>query len=357
MQQRKYLVLGALGLVGRAVVAALDRERSADVIAVSRRQPDFETNARFLSVDLVDRAACEAAFGAPELADVSHVVYAALYEKPELIAGWRDPEQILINTGMLRNVLDFVEPTEHLTLLQGTKAYGAHVAPMRLPGKERAPRHRHDNFYWTQEDLVRERAARGGWSFSVLRPQIVCGTALGSPMNMVMAIGVFASIMRELGEPLAFPGGSGFVTEATDADLLADAILWCGREAACRGETFNVTNGDVLEWGALWPSIAAVFGMRAAPPQSRCLTEVMPEHAAVWDAIVARHGLRPTRTADLVGASWQFADAVFGFGGGAPSTLLSTIKIRQHGFGRCVDTEDMFVRQLRSLQAQRILPL
>jgi nucleoside-diphosphate-sugar epimerase len=355
MQVRKYLVLGALGLVGRAVVRALERAGES-VIAVSRREPDTPGPARFVSLDLTDRAACARTLAQPEFADVTHMVYTALYEKPDLVAGWRDPEQIQVNTEMLRNVLDFVQPLEHLSLLQGTKAYGAHLAPMKLPGKESDPRHPGDNFYWNQEDLVRERAAASSWTFTIFRPQIVCGSAIGSPMNVVAAIGVYAAVSRALGEPLRFPGGERVVSEATDADLLADAIVWAGRESACAGETLNVTNGDVLEWQALWPAFADVFAMSVGDPEPRRLATYMPEQAAVWNGIVAEHELRRLTLENLIGSSWQFADAVFGYGRGGATTLVSTIRIRQLGYSACLDTETMFRRQLRRLQAERVLP-
>ena len=37
---------------------------------------------------------------------MTHVVYAALYERPGLIAGWRESEQITVNDRMLRNLMD-----------------------------------------------------------------------------------------------------------------------------------------------------------------------------------------------------------------------------------------------------------
>ena len=40
--------------------------------------------------------------------------------------------------------------------------------------------------------------------------------------------------------------------------------------------------------------------------------------------------------------------------GGA--TLVSTIKLRQAGFGDCVDTEDMFRRLVSRLQERHLLP-
>ncbi len=355
MAATKYLLLGARGLVGRAVVAALEAEGGSEIVGLARGAPNFPTAVQFFSCDLTDRAACEATFKKPELDAITHIVYAALQELPDLIAGWQDPLQIETNTRMLENVLDFLEPRDHFTLLQGTKAYGAHLAPMKLPGRETDPRHPGGNFYWEQEDLVRARQRDATWTFSIMRPQIVCGVAVGSPMNMVMAIGIYAAVMRKLGEPLRFPGRGGFVTEAADADLLARAILWAGREPACANETLNVTNGDVLEWLSLWGVFADVFGIPEAEPKPTLLSQRLPPLAGVWDDIVLEHGPQPYTMTELVGDSWQFADAVLGYGGGR-STLLSTIKIRELGFHECVDTEQMFRGQLAALQDLRILP-
>ncbi|MYE12279.1 MAG: SDR family oxidoreductase [Gammaproteobacteria bacterium] len=348
----KMLVVGARGLVGQGVLEAMD-DADCELIAVSRRAPDFATRADFVSVDLTDRDACRAAFSG--LSGVTHVVYAALHERPELIAGWRDEQQIATNLAMLENVLDFVEPSEHLTLLQGTKAYGAHLHPMRNPGKEHHPRHAGPNFYWVQEDLVRERAARCGWAFTIMRPQIVCGVAVGSPMNMTMAIGVYAAIQRERGGPLSFPGGEEFITEATDAVLLGGAIRWAASAEESRDETFNVTNGDQLVWRSAWQTVADAFGMEVGGDQPTSLVETMPRHAELWDAMTRKYGLAGYGMDALVGSSWQFADAVFGLHGGQ-HTLLSTVKIRQAGFGDCIDTEVMLDGQLRRLQDLRILP-
>jgi nucleoside-diphosphate-sugar epimerase len=324
---------------------------------VSRRAPDFSSRARFLQLDLTDREACQRVFAASELNDVSHVVYAALFEKPDLIAGWQDAEQIETNLLMLRNVLDFLGSSlRHVTLLQGTKAYGAHIKPMTNPGRESDPRHEGPNFYWAQEDYVRDLAASKDWVFSIMRPQIVCGTALGSPMNMIAALGVLAAVQRERGEPLCFPGGAPYVTQATDADLLARAILWAAEEPRCANQTFNIANGDVLIWQTSWPTIAQVFGMEVGAPVPMRLAEVMPGCEDVWSTLVARYDLRPTSLEQLVGSSWQFADAVFGYGGAPPDTIVSTVKARRYGFHDCCDTNEMFERQLQHMQAQRLLP-
>src|SRR5690606_12657455 len=140
---------------------------------------------------------------------ITHVLYAALHEEPDLQAGWRSQEQSDINLRMLRNVVDHVASRRefrHLTILQGGKAYGSHLGRVPVPAKERWPRMAHHIFYWAQEDHPRERSAGSHWTFSILRPQMILGDALGSPMSMVAALGVYASVMREMGRPLHFPG-------------------------------------------------------------------------------------------------------------------------------------------------------
>ncbi len=351
----KMLVVGALGLVGRGVLEAMEDAADCELIGLSRRAPDFPTRGRFLSLDLTDRTACRAVLSDPSLSDITHVVYTALHERPDLIGGWREDAQIRTNLAMLTNLLDFLEPAEHLTLLQGTKAYGAHLRPMLNPGKEYHPRHEGPNFYWNQEDLVRERAAAGGWTFTVMRPQIVCGMAVGSPMNMTMAIGVYAAVQKELGLPLSYPGGDHFITQATDALLLGRAIRWAASAPEAGGETFNITNGDELIWRSVWPSIAQAFGMPVGEDRPTSLAETMPDHAGLWHTMTEKYRLSGRTMDELVGSSWQFADAVFGLRG-SQHTLLSTVKVRQAGFGDCIDTEVMFQDQLRRLQAMRILP-
>jgi nucleoside-diphosphate-sugar epimerase len=359
MAKHKVVIFGALGLVGRSVIQALEGRTDWDVIGISRRAPDFATRARFVALDLTDRTACMRVLGATPFADVSHVVYAALYEEPELVAGWRDARQIATNTAMFANALDVLAKLpslRHVTVLQGTKAYGAHLAPMRIPGRENAPRHPGPNFYWNQEDYLLAARRDRHWTYTIMRPQVVCGFALGSPMNMLLAVGVFAAVQRELGEPLRFPGGAAYVTQATDAGLLARAILWAAETPGCANQTFNIANGDVMVWPETFRAVADVFTMPFGDPEPQRLADVMPTHAGLWREIVARYDLLPHAMDELIGASWQFADAVFGYGGTPHDTIVSTVKARQFGFADCVDTDTMFTRQLSALQAARVLP-
>ena len=354
------LIAGASGVVGAAAVEHFSALPDWNVVALSRRPSPLPEGVRHLSLDLADAAACAAA--APSLSEVTHVLFAALYELPELVAGWRDPRQMAVNEAMLRNLLDALQAgargLRHITLMQGTKAYGGHVEPAPVPAKERWPRHSHANFYWLQEDLLRERQPHCAWTFTVLRPQLVFGYAIGSPMNIIAALGVYAAVRRELGEPLSFPGGGRYINAASDSRLIAAAAEFAATHEVAANETYNVVNGDMLVWQDVWGSLAERFGMQAGVAEPMSLTESMPGFEAVWSRVVARHGLRPFSLAQLIGSSWQFTDRAVAHGLANPAdSVLSGIKLRQHGFGGCFDTEDSIHHWLGRMQAERLLPI
>jgi nucleoside-diphosphate-sugar epimerase len=360
MADRVVLVAGASGIVGRAAVARLAGRPGTRVIALSRRRPDLDADHVHQALDLTDAAACAAA--AETWTGITHLVYAALYEEPDLIRGWRAAAQMQTNLAMLRNLmaplLGHAKGLRHVTLLQGTKAYGAHLRPIAVPARERWPRDDHANFYWLQEDWLRAAQRGRDWTFTILRPQVIFGHGLGSPMNPLAAIGAYAAILKARGEALHWPGGPGYVLEATCADLLARAIDWAGVSPTAAGETFNVTNGDVFTWPNLWPAVARALGMEPGPARPLCLAEAMPACEAEWAAIVRRHGLLASTLRSFVGGSFAYADYIFAHGRGTPPppVLLSTVKIRQAGFADCVDTEDMIAAWFAALRRLRLLP-
>jgi nucleoside-diphosphate-sugar epimerase len=355
------LVAGASGLVGTAAVEQFLAD-GWDVIAVSRRRPevDHERPFRHLAVDLRDTAASQAAFAA--LPDVTHVVYAAVFEKPGLVAGWRERDQMETNLLMLQNLMEPLRAgapgLAHVSLLQGTKAYGAHVHPIPVPARERFPRDQHENFYWLQEDFVRAGADRGAWTFTIWRPQLIVGPNYGVVMNVPPIIGAYAAIRRAEGRPFSFPGGASWPWEAVDTRLVASAMAWAARTPRAGGETYNLTNGEVFEWRSMWPALAATLGVDTGPDEPIRLSDYLIEKAPVWNRVVAEHGLRPIPMAELVGESHYYADVCFAYGATAPPppVFVSTVKIKQHGFTETYDTEESFCHWLRVLMERKILP-
>jgi len=305
---KKVLVIGASGLVGSAVIAQL-QEQGTSFIAVSRSKPANLDHRYFVSVDLQDKQQCAQVF--LNMVDITHIVYAALFEQSSLVAGWSDEQQIAINKQMFRNVLDNLqkssEALQHIALLQGTKAYGVHVRAVPVPAREdRDELRSQPNFYWEQEDYLREQAAGSNWRWTILRPTLIIGGTSGA-MSALPAIGVFAAMLKQRGEALAFPGGGPRIANACDVDLLARAIAWSGEAANARNQVFNVTNGDVYVWENVWPAIARALDMECAEPVSRSLHDYCSSESALWDSIRQQYQLVSPDLKAFVGQRLKFS--------------------------------------------------
>jgi nucleoside-diphosphate-sugar epimerase len=332
------LVAGATGVVGRRLVQRLLARGNWRVIGASRRAPDRDPGCEMIAVDLADRNSCAEALGG--LRDVTHIFYAGRHDH-QVTA----PEPIDINFNMLRNLVEILEPSnrlEHVHLLQGMKVYGSTLGPFKTPAKESDPRILADNFYYHQEDFVAHRQRGKAWTWTASRPQGVCDSDPSIARSMAKVIAVFATISRELGIPLRFPGNPDNYTaiyQVTDAAQLAEAIIWMSTEPRCANQAFNVTNGDYIRWVDLWPVFAEYFRMALSAPRRLRLAEVMPERAATWERMVALHGLKSPPYDRL--AIWSYGDFIFGGGYDQMSDLT---KLRSHGFHELIDTETMFLR-------------
>ncbi|WP_309643604.1 SDR family oxidoreductase [Phenylobacterium sp.] len=350
LQKKVALVVGANGVIGGNLVRHLAGLDDWDVIGLSRRGAEDAGNVRYVAVDLLDAADARDTLSA--LTDVTHIFYAAYQDRPT----WA--ELVAPNLAMLTHVVDAIEPVAkglaHVSLMQGYKVYGAHLGPFKTPARESDADHMPPEFNIDQQAFLTRRQIGKSWTWSALRPSVVCGLATGIPMNLTMVLAIYASMSKELGLPLRFPGKPGAyhsLLEMTDAGLLARATVWAATDPACANQAFNITNGDLFRWSELWPKIARAFDLEVAPPLPMSLATVMADKAPLWAAMVERHGLAPLAYSEV--SSWTFGDAVFSwnydmFGDGS--------KARRFGFHEFVDTEAMFLELFEEYRRQRIIP-
>ena len=343
------LVVGAHGVIGSTLLAHLADLPEWDVIGVSRRGGPDTPEVRHVAVDLLDADATERVLGG--LPEVTHVFYAAFQDRPS----WA--ELVQPNLAMLVNTVAAVAPAgrlQHVSLMQGYKVYGAHLGPFATPAREDDPGHLPPEFNVSQQQHLEHMSAGASWTWSALRPSVVCGTALGNPMNLVSVLAVYASICRELGLPLRFPGRPGAydtLLEMTDAGLLARATVWAATDPACADQAFNITNGDLFRWNQMWPVIAELFDLAVAPPLPMSLTDVMADKQPLWQQMIATHQLQPTPWADV--SSWAFGDGVFSWD---YDFLADGSKARRFGFHEHVDTRQMFTDLIGDLRDRRVIP-
>jgi nucleoside-diphosphate-sugar epimerase len=346
----KALVAGGLGVIGRNLIDHLAQLSEWEIVGVSRRRPDFQGRAQFVSVDLLDPADTQAKLS--HLTDVTHIFYCA-FQPAATWAAHNAP-----NKAMLVNVVEAIEavaPTlQHVHLVEGNKIYGSHLGPFKTPAKESDPPHMLPNFYFDQEQWLRRQQQGKRWTWSATRPHTVCGFALGNPMNITTVIAVYATISRELGLPLRFPGKPGAfeaIYQVTDSELLAKAMLWCGTAPTAENEVFNITNTDFFRWKNVWPQFARHFGMEVGPVQTIPLTQFMADKEPLWNGIVEKYGLQAIPYGDV--AAWPFADYVFGCDW---DVMTDTLKIRQAGFHECVRSDEMFLRMFQQFRDMRVIP-
>ena len=259
------LVAGVHGVSGRAAATAWANTRDTKVYGLSRRNADLPEGVEGITVDLLDRQDVERKLGG--LDGVTHLVFAAYIEKASA------SERCRVNVAILKHLVEVVEAASpalsHVTFYQGGKAYGSDLGPFKTPAREDDPRLMSPNFYYDQEDFLRRQQVGKSWHWTALRPEAIIGYATGNPMNLGVAIAVYATISKELGIPLRFPGSPEAyraLYQVSSADLLAAATVWAGVTPAARDEIFNITNGDQFRWQYMWPRIARMFEMEIAEP-------------------------------------------------------------------------------------------
>ncbi|MFD0695759.1 SDR family oxidoreductase [Paenibacillus sp. GCM10027628] len=344
------LVVGANGVIGRNLIDHLITLPDWEVIGVSRRGGESNDRVQYVTADLLDKDDTRAKLSG--LTKITHIFYAAYQDRPT----WA--ELVPPNLAMLVNVVDAIEPIapglKHVSLMQGYKVYGAHLGPFKTPARETDANHMPPEFNVDQQNFLEQRQKGKAWTWSALRPSVVCGFSTGNPMNLAMVIAIYASISKELGIPLRFPGKPGAyhsLLEMTDAGLLAKATVWAATTESCANQAFNITNGDLFRWNELWPKIARYFGMETAPPLQMSLDVVMADKEEPWNAMVEKHGLAKHAYSDV--SSWRFGDFVFSWD---YDFFADGSKARRFGFHEYIDTEEMFMNIFDDFRRRKVIP-
>jgi nucleoside-diphosphate-sugar epimerase len=352
--ENRALIVGVTGISGYNLAERL-LSQGWEVSGVSRRPPRGLPAVRHLPVDITDTGMCREA--CRDL-DATHLFFCTWSRQPT------EADNIRVNGGMLRNVLEGLNGASslrHVGLVTGLKHY---LGPFETygqvkpdtPFREEQGRVPYPNFYYEQEDILFEAAARRGFTWSVHRSHTMIGWALGNAMNMGVTLAVYGSICRETGRPFLFPGSPQQwegITDITDARILARQLEWAGTSPDAANEAFNTVNGDVFRWKWMWSRLAESLGVEPAPypGHETPLAEQMADAGPDWDELVERHGLVPNKLEHL--ASWWHSDADLS----RPlETFTDMGKSRRHGFLDYQESHRSFVDLFERLRTERIIP-
>ena len=347
------MVVGSTGVVGQNLARHL-LTRGWTVLGLSRGAQVVE-GVHGLSADLQDATAVRAVLAEQRPTDV-------------FLSAWirhqTEAENVRVNGAIIEHVFAALEhaPLQHAALITGTKqylgpfeSYGQTAA--ETPFREDTPRLPGENFYYTQEDVLFAAAARGGFSWSVHRPHTIVGYAVANAMNMGSTLAVYATLCRERDEQFVFPGSAAqwnFITDVTDARLLAEHLEWAAITPAARNQAFNVVNGDVFRWRWLWPHLAAYFGVRWQAPSSETPAPLEPRMdfaKSAWQQLAAKHHLRESEVSRL--ASWWHTDGDLGR---TIECVNSMSKSRRLGFETYQETPQSFFDLFDRMKSERLIP-
>ena len=351
-ENKTALVIGSTGITGLNLSAHL-AEAGWQVYGLSRN-PKEMPGVTPIATDLQNAAALKSA-----LADITpaHVFICTWSRQPT------EAENVRVNGAIAHNLFAALEgkPLTHVALVTGTKhylgpfeAYGQTNA--ETPFREDSPRLPGLNFYYTQEDILFEAAAKWNFSWTVHRSHTMIGYARGNAMNMGVTLAVYGVLCKEKGEPFVFPGSHeqwNALTDVTDARILAEQLEWAATNSATYNHAFNITNGDIFRWRWLWPQLAAYFGVEPqGPPETPTpLDGRMNSAAEDWKVIASKYALTEPDVNKLV--SWWHTDGDLGR---TIECVNDMTQSRILGFTAYQPTTTSFFRLFDRLKAEQIIP-
>lgn len=101
----------------------------------------------------------------------------------------------------------------------------------------------------------------------------------GNFMNLTTALGLYASVSKELNEALTYPGSPLFYTKFdcfTSSRIHAEFNLWAALNPDVSNQAFNIHDGDAQSWQTMWPRLAAHFGLSVPKQFVGDVEKVMP---------------------------------------------------------------------------------
>ncbi|TGZ80324.1 hypothetical protein EX30DRAFT_320228 [Ascodesmis nigricans] len=378
------------------------------IISISRRPAEPNTPAadprvEHIPLDLLSGTSTIAtALKSHNVQNVDYVFFTAYKEHSTPDGIWSGQQEMWDDNGkMLEDFLVALEQVngngrmKRIVLQTGAKHYGVHYGEIAGEAQEDwpwptdGPYEGLINFYYRQENILRELAPKHNFTFSVVRPSNILGAAAGNYMNEGIAIGLYISVSRELGTPILFPGT---FEKWNNVEFQSSALLnsyieeWAAVSPHCANESFNAVNGDSPTWSRLWPHLISYFGGKVPSYEENWETTIPenwkghditlplvaprdrkthskntlrlsitkwsqdPKVVAAWERLRDREGL-DQRVWD--GASWAFADVILGT---VYNVMLGAQKLRRKGFFGTIDSLENWVQVFEDAAEAKLLP-
>ncbi|XP_057956196.1 (S)-8-oxocitronellyl enol synthase CYC2 [Malania oleifera] len=368
------IIFGVTGLVGQELARKLISKSVWKVYGIARNpetRPIHDPNFHFISCDLLDPSETQQKLSV--LQDVTHMFWVTWASQFPLDS----QECCEQNKVMMANALNAILPTafalKHVSLQTGTK----HYVSLRGQSKENNKNNEKEvcyydeewprvstgyNFYYTLEDLLRERLG-GKVAWSVHRPGLLMGCSQRTSFNFMGSLCVYGTICRRLNLPFVFGGTrecwEKICIDGSDARLVAEQHIWAAttdETYSSNGQAFNAINGSSFTWKEIWPAIRMKFEADVSSNEETFsedffFTEAMGDKGGLWEEIVEEEGLLQTKMEDL--ANWAFLDALFR----CPVKMLGTRdKADRLGFNARYGMRDSVLYWIDFMRDEKLIP-
>lgn len=350
------LVVGATGITGSNLAEELIN-RGWTTYGLSRNPNNNIPGLRTVKADLLDE---QSIMEALDGISPTHVYFTTWMRHDT------EEDNIRVNSALVRNLLNILSPKKsvrHVALVTGLKhylgpfeAYAKEGILPETPVREEHPRLSLPNFYYAQEDEVYAASERDGFTWSIHRPHTVIGYAVGNLMNIGTTLAVYASICKETGRKMIWPGSEAQwngISDVTDAGILAKQLVWASVTESAQNQAFNITNGDVFRWKWLWKRLADWFGIEAEGYNGtiRPLEKELENDQQLWEEIAVKYNLNE-KNLDRLASAWH-TDLDLG----RPLEVMCDMSAsRKRGFSAFKSTEDSFIEVFERLRAEKIIP-
>ncbi|THY74861.1 hypothetical protein D6C95_10060 [Aureobasidium pullulans] len=390
------IVTGANGISGTYMLKVLGQhpQRWKKIYALSRRPPsgDLPKNVEHIPCDFL-KSPEEIASVLKEKNVKGDYAFFFAYIQPAPKEGqgiWGNVDELVsINKSLLSNFLEALTISKSIpkaVLLQlGAKYYGLHLGPGTPPYEETNARvELEPNFYYPQEDYLREWAKKNGSKWITTRPSHIPGAVPDNAMNLVLPLAIYATVQKHLGLPLEYPSDlKAWETTVSISSAQMNAYLseWAVLTDSAYNESFNACDDSAFTWAQLWPRLAARFGIDwkgpdleadfteskmpyEPPPRGWGPTATMkykftltewakkPEIQKAWKEIAEANGLRMTEFSDI--------DRVFGFTDGALGWSFplhySMTKAKEMGYFGYVDSTKSIIKTVEEFADLKMIP-
>ncbi|KAL1884844.1 hypothetical protein Plec18167_001499 [Paecilomyces lecythidis] len=391
------IVTGANGISGDHMLRVLceSPKRWKKIYALSRRPPNGEwpSYVEHVSMDFL-KSPEELAAQIKEKGIKSDYVFFFSYIQPAPKDGggiWSAAEELVkVNTALLQNFLEALALSNTVpktVLLQlGAKYYGVHLGPASVPQEESDPRVLLEpNFYYTQEDVLKDFAQKHNSNWITTRPSWIPGAVPDAAMNLCLPLAIYATVQKHLGQPLEYPSDLlAWETQQTMSSAQMNCYLseWAVLTDGAQNGSFNATDDCAFTWGKFWPKLAAKYQIPWKGPEldPSAFKEIetrhnppprgfgppgklrfkftlaewakKPEVQNAWKEIAAKHDLRQKELWDT--------DRVFGFTDAAitwPYPIsFSTTKAKKLGFFGFVDSYESIFKVLNEFVDMKMIP-